>query len=222
MAMDNPWLTPPQLAGEVRRLCTEKRSGTLFCSAEDHNSATIVIQDGQIVALGFNQGFKMTRGVTALPLIQALQKCKISFKTNMVSKTDEGLLDTASILQRLAGLQPSEPPRGNVPKSNSAKYDVPRPEVNPSLSTSGSAITLFSPDILKQLRIIVQEEASNAFGPIAVLLCEEHLAHIGQLRTFNDMERMLAAIATTTGEAGRGEAFRKRVVERLRTTRMSA
>ena len=217
--MDNTWLTYQQLIEEVRKLCLAKRSGTLFCSTADHNSATIVIEYGQIVALGFNQGFKMMKGGAALAFIQTIQRCKISFTDNLVSKIDPGLPDTAGILRRLAISSSTDILQGSAVQTMSPPSG---PAVRDTAANSpSSAALLLSPALLHQLRIIVQEEAHSAFGPIAILLCEEHFAHAGQLRTFTDVEQLLTALALNTGETARADTFRSRVLARLRTMPMA-
>ncbi len=68
------------LMRELRRLCQEKHSGTLFITTEENHSARFVIRDGAIVGVAY----RTKHGSDAIPLIKNIAGGTYTFASNRV------------------------------------------------------------------------------------------------------------------------------------------
>ena len=78
--MPQETLSLPAIVAYVRKLCQEKRTGTLFIMSSNHLLGQISIQSGEIVFL-FSQG---KRDLNALPLLAHIKSGNITFTEGTV------------------------------------------------------------------------------------------------------------------------------------------
>jgi hypothetical protein len=93
-----------ELIAEVRRLCGERRTGTLFIATAENEAGQIALRDGLVVAARFRR----TTGLEAAHNLRKITKARFSFTPDFVEATDS----SASSIGILAVLirAPASPP----------------------------------------------------------------------------------------------------------------
>lgn len=144
-------LSFPAIVAYVRKLCQEKRTGTLFIMSNNHLLGQISIQSGEIVFL-FSQG---KRDLNALPLLINIKNGNVNFTEGAVPiKTP--LPATADILEYLSSAAPA------TMRANNDDLISNRP-----LSAAAKAI--------------LEQTLKEFIGPIASLVCADHFRTIASL-----------------------------------------
>jgi hypothetical protein len=72
------------LIAEVRRLCAERRTGTLFIATADNESAHIAVRDGLVVAARFRR----TTGIEAAHALRKITRARFSFTPDFIEASD--------------------------------------------------------------------------------------------------------------------------------------
>ena len=185
---DDPVLLPhDQLIDELQTLCAAKRSGTMFIITEENHVAQFVLRDGVIVGLTY----RLLRGPAALPPLRTFPAGRYRFQTETVDRTDPELPATADLLALL------------VPEPASA---VEPPQAEPATDT---------PQVPETVRLLIERELAEVVGPIAGLICQEHIAHAGHLDSPNDLVRLLEAIAIEIGDPAKAAGFKHAVLSKF-------
>lgn len=185
---DDPVLLPhDQLIDELQTLCAAKRSGTMFIITEENHVAQFVLRDGVIVGLTY----RLLRGPAAVPPLRVFPAGRYRFQTETVDRTDPGLPATADLLALL------------VPEPASA---VEPPQAEPATDT---------PQVPETVRLLIERELAEVVGPIAGLICQEHIAHAGHLDSPNDLVRLLEAIAIEIGDPAKAAGFKHAVLSKF-------
>ena len=144
-------LSLPAIVAYIRKLCQEKRTGTLFIMSNNHLLGQISIQSGEIVFL-FSQG---KRDLNALPLLVNIKNGNVTFTEGAVPiKTP--LPATADILEYLSSATP-------------AAMWVDNGEILSSRPLSAAAKT------------VLEQTLKEFIGPIASLICADHFRTITTL-----------------------------------------
>ena len=73
-----------ELIAELRRLCTERRTGTLFIATADNEAGQITLRDGLVVAARFRR----TTGVEAAHSLRKITRARFSFTPDFVEAAD--------------------------------------------------------------------------------------------------------------------------------------
>ena len=99
--MSGALLSYPQILGELRRLCAERRTGTMFLVTDKSESARFELRDGQILAIQF----RVTTGFNAIAEIMKINAAQVSFSQHSVdpTATRKPLPSTAEIQRTLLG-----------------------------------------------------------------------------------------------------------------------
>lgn len=143
-AMPQESLSFATLVAYIRRLCQEKRTGTLFIMSDNHLQGQISIQNGEIVFL-FSHG---KRDLNALPLLLNIKSGTVNFSKGVVPiKTT--LPATADILEYLANAS-----------------------VNATF-TNGDEL-LFARPLSTSAKTVLEQALKEFIGPIASLVCADH------------------------------------------------
>jgi hypothetical protein len=76
--------TYDDLIAEVRRLCAERRTGTLFIATADNEAGQITLRDGLVVAARFRR----TAGIEAAHSLRKITRARFSFTPDFVEAPD--------------------------------------------------------------------------------------------------------------------------------------
>ncbi|HEY3097336.1 MAG TPA: DUF4388 domain-containing protein [Methylomirabilota bacterium] len=94
-----------ELIAEVRRLCGERRTGTLFIATAENEAGQIALRDGLVVAARFRR----TTGLEAAHNLRKITKARFSFTPDFVEATDSSA-SSIGILSVLIRAPASPPP----------------------------------------------------------------------------------------------------------------
>jgi hypothetical protein len=193
-----------QLMIELGALCAAMRTGTMFIATTDNHSARIGLRHGEIVSLVF----RTQRGLEALDHIRKITAGRFNFTESVLEKTAHaGLPHTAELLAMLQGEYSPLPPPPPAPLPAAAPRVVspavaPPPE-NPQLTKARAAI---------------ESELTEFVGPIAPLLCREHMARAAAAGPPWDWRELVDAVAREIGDRAKEERFKQQALARLRLT----
>jgi hypothetical protein len=193
-----------QLMRELGALCVAKRTGTMFIATTDNHSARIGLRQGDIVSLVF----RTQRGVDALDHLRKITAGRWSFSDAVVDKaTHAELPRTADLLALLLGDEsPLSPPVPPVSAPAAPASAGPPP---PAVSATAENPQLAS------ARAAIEAELTEFVGPIAPLLCREHIARAAAAGPPWDWTRLVDAVAREIGDPVKEERFRLQALARL-------
>jgi hypothetical protein len=204
----DPDLRPrDQLIAELRSLCAAKRTGTLFIITIENHPAQVVLRDGEIVGLSY----RLNRGPDALAPLKAFAAARYRFQQESVSSTDPRLPPTAEVLAVLGAESrsaPDRPPAPSTTASRTAAVAPPPADTRPAIGSS--------PDIseaVDRLRLLIERELAEFLGPMAGLICGEHLADPSA--GSQEVAKLLEAIAKEIGDPAKEAQFKQRVLSQL-------
>ena len=95
-----------ELIAELRRLCAERRTGTLFIATADNAAGHIALRDGLVVAVGFRR----TTGIDAAHALRKITRARFSFTPDFVQATDSSpsSIGVLAILLRTDAAPPAQ------------------------------------------------------------------------------------------------------------------
>ena len=186
-----------QLMTELGALCAAKRTGTMFVATTDNHSARIGLRQGDIVSLVFRN----QRGLEALDHIRKITAGRFSFSDAVVDKgTQADLPHTADLLALLLGEEsPLPPPASAAPRTPAAAATPP--VEHPQLARA---------------QAVIESELTEFVGPIAPLLCREHLARAAAAGPPWDWRELVEAVAREIGDRAKEDRFKQQTLARLR------
>jgi hypothetical protein len=189
VAGEHPLLDYDQLIGALGRLCAERRSGTMFVITPDNQTARFELSQGEIVSVGF----RVKRGREALPLIKTIAAGRFDFSTDMPGPADATLPATHELLAQL-GLPAA---LASAPQPVEAVPPAIRPQV-------------------ERTQRVLEAELTEFLGPMARMVCREHLARAGPLTDPNELARVIDALAREIGDPAKEARFRRETLAKLR------
>jgi hypothetical protein len=193
----------PQLLSELGALCSAKRTGTMFIATSDNQSARIGLRQGEIVALVF----RTQRGFEAVDHIRKITAGRFSFSDAVVDRgSADDLPDTSSLLAWLSGDAP--PPPASPPAPLAAR---PAPR-----TTTPAAIQPLANPQLAKAQAVIEAELTDFVGPIAPLLCREHIARAAAAGPPWDFPALVEAVAREIGDRTKEDRFKQQALARLR------
>lgn len=185
---DEPGLQPhDRLIDELHALCVAGRSGTMFIITGENHAAQFVLRNGEIVYLTY----RLLRGLDALPSMRIFRAGRYRFQDEPVDRTDPGLPPTPDLLALLS------------PEHTGT---VEPPQTEPTTGTAKA------PD---SLRLLIERELAEFLGPMASLICEEHLAQATDLDSPKSLARLVEAIANEIGNPTKEAHFKQQVLSGL-------
>ena len=98
--MTQDYISFPEIVAEIRKLCTQRVTGTLFVATKANRSAQLILEKGEIIFIYFFN----KRGEEALELMSTIRAGRYRFQEGTVSRRDP-LPATEVILQSLSGGQ---------------------------------------------------------------------------------------------------------------------
>ena len=198
-----------ELVKELGALCAANRTGTMFIATTDNQSARIGLRDGQIVSVVF----RTRRGLEAADHLRKIAGGRFSFSDAVVDRvSSDDLPPTPALLALLAGEASSLPPSlpGAPPPSPA------RPAPSPTVGASSSPTPAAGRATLSRAQSIIEAELTEFVGPIAAVLCREHIARADRSGPPFDWPSLVEAIGREIGDRAKEERFKQQVLARLR------
>ena len=181
-----------QIVTELAALCRARRTGTLFIATTDNQSARIGLREGEISSLAFRN----QRGLEALINLRKIVAARINFTDAVMDRGPRG--DLPMTVDLLAMLGTDDPP-AVVP----TRLD-PAPPSSPA-----------DPQ-LTRVQAVIEAELTEYLGPMAVVICREHIARAAAASPPHDVRQIVEALAREIGDRAKEERFRQQVLSRLR------
>ncbi len=207
----DPDLRPrDQLIAELRSLCAAKRTGTLFMITIENHPAQVVLRDGEIVGLSY----RLNRGPAALAPLKAFAAARYRFQQESVSSTDPRLPPTAEVLALLgaeSGPAADRPQPPSTTDSRTAAVPTAPADTRPAADAGSS---LDAGEAIGRFRPLVERELAEFLGPMAGLICQEHLADRTSLGS-QEVAKLVEAIAKEIGDPAKEAQFKRRVLSQL-------
>ena len=194
-----------ELVKELSALCAARRTGTMFIATTDNQSARIGLREGAIVSVVF----RTRRGLEAADHLRKITGGRFSLSETIVDRVgSDDLPPTSALLALLAGegspLPPSQPA--------AAPPRAPRPA--PPLAAPATPAAVHA--ALSRAQSTIEAELTEFVGPIASVLCREHIARAASVGPPFDWPALVGAIAREIGDRAKEERFKQQVLARLR------
>jgi len=142
----------PAIAAQLRKLCQEKHTGTLYVIDNGHLLGQIGLQKGEITSLMAQKKL----GMGAVPVLLGVANGSIAFAESAVPPTRMNLPPTADILAILEGASPAA---------------APSP---PGQAPSQLPLTTVS-------KAVLELTLKEFIGPIANMICADHFRGVTHL-----------------------------------------
>ena len=190
-----------QLMTELGALCAAKRTGTMFIATTDNHAARIGLRQGDIVSLVF----RAQRGLEALDHVRKITAASFSFSDAVLDKAAHADLPyTADLLALMIGEESPLPPPAPAPPLAAAPRApaaaAPPPVEHPQLARA---------------QAVIESELTEFVGPIAPLLCREHIARAAAAGPPWDWHKLVEAVAREIGDSAKEERFKQKTLARL-------
>ena len=199
-----------QLLSELGALCSAKRTGTLFIATTDNQSARIGLRQGEIVSLGF----RTQRGLEALDQIRKITAGRFSFSDTVVDRVlSADLPDTSDLLEMLSGGDSPAPPPPAIPAASLA---VTARAVGPVPTRAVAPAAAPPVAQLVKAQAVIEAELTEFVGPIAPLLCREHVARAAAAGPPWDLPALVEAVSHEIGDRAKEDRFKQKTLARLR------
>jgi len=198
---------PDQFVAAIRGLCAERRTGTLFVVTVDNEAARFVLRQGTIVAIQF----RVRHGLDAIGRLRSVTSGRFNFTPDVAGAQDAPALPpTQEILAMLAQREPA--PRRPVREAAPAPQAVSTPQVAPARE----AVSTPSGTHFERAQRVLEAELTEYLGPMAPLVCLEHLVRAGDLIGAGDLARLVEAIAKEIGDPAKEARFKREALAKLR------
>ena len=183
-----------QIVTELAALCRAQRTGTLFIATTDNQSARIGLREGEISSLAFRN----QRGLEAIIQLRKIVAGRINFTDAVMDRGPRGDLPMTVDLLAMLGTD-DFPPIVPTP---------PEPGPPPPASAADAQLT--------RAQAVIEAELTEYLGPMAVVICREHIARAAAAGPPHDVRQIVEALAREIGDRAKEERFRQRVLSRLR------
>lgn len=186
MSAEQPLVSYDELLKDLRQLCKDRRIGTLFVATAGNKAASFTLLAGEIVGISH----RSLRGRDALLLIKTIGMSRYSFADGKVADTDPDLPPTAEILEFIAS-PPSAPPPGAPQAPRQSRFNVDR------------------------VQLLLETELVEYLGPMAKVICREHVNKAGVLTGPADLRRLIDGLAREIGDPAKEERFKRETWNKL-------
>lgn len=204
MSPEQAFSNPDQFVAAIRSLCSEQRTGTLFVVTVNNEAARLVLRQGKIVAVQF----RVRHGLDAIGRLRSVTSGRFNFAPDIAGAPDAPALPpTQEILAMLAQQEPA--PRRPV------RETAPAPQVmsTPPVAPAGEAVSAPSGTHFQR---VLAAELTEYLGPMAPIVCREHLLRAGDLTEPGDVARVVEAIAKEIGDPAKEARFKREALAKLR------
>lgn len=196
-----------ELIAEVRRLCDQKRTGTIFIASEDGHLVRLVLTKGNVVHLVFDTKHSC---YDAIPLIHKIKTGRLQFAEGIVEATpNEQLPNTEELLHTLELFYQLDEEEAIQKKNSSLKSPVVA-KVAPKLPLALQPTFNFNEALPK-----VKKALASYVGPFANLLCDEYIKQHGGFKNAYEVLKMIDALALEIGDTETEKAFKIQIKEEI-------
>ena len=190
-----------ELITELGALCAAKRTGTMFIATTDNHAARIGLRQGDIVSLIF----RAQRGLEALDHIRKITAASFSFSDAVLDKAAHADLPyTADLLALMIGEESPLPPTAPAPPVAAA----------PRAPAAAATPPVEHPQLVRA-QAVIESELTEFVGPIAPLLCREHIARTAAAGPPWDWREVVEAVAREIGDPAKEDRFKQQALARL-------
>ena len=176
-------LSYAELIAEVRRLCTQRSSGCIFITTSDNHAIRFELRSGKIIAVSFRQH----TGAKALEPIQRITGGRLRYSEEVIERA----------------------PQADLPPTPELLAALGAPGMVATAESNGGGGKVTGGADLDRSRTVIESELAEYLGPMATLVCQEHMA----LAT--DVDDLVESLARELGDAAKAASFRERVRKRL-------
>lgn len=170
-------------------------SGTLYLTTPQNHSAHIVFLDGK-VSYSF---FRSRRGKDAFEALKDFDQFKLRYVNETTTTSEQELPDTQSLLAILNGEKSAN--TSSTPSYPSDRHAASSDHINADPA---------------HLRNLISDAATDLFGPVGMLLCDEAMEVKGLPESRSSLIALLDAIATEGGEPQKRDDLLARVNQGLK------
>ena len=181
MSSDPSFVRFDQVVVVLRQLTREQRVGTLYITTADNRLASISLLGGEIVGVSY----RVLRGRDALLLIKGIGLSQYAIHDGKVLDTDADLPPTHEILAFLGA--PVETPKP-------AAHPAAHPEAGPEA---------------RKIQQILETELIEYLGPMARIVCREHVEKASSLANAADLSRLVDDLAREISDRKQAEDFKR-------------
>lgn len=160
----------------------------MFIITTENHAAQFVLRDGQVVGLTY----RLMRGPDAIPGMKSFPGGRYRFQDESVERTDSRLPATPDLLALLIS------------------QDAAAMEPAPAQPTTGA------PAVPDHVRLLIERELAEFLGPMAGLICQEHLAQGANLGSAKEVSKLVEAIAKEIGDPAKEARFKHRILPLLK------
>jgi hypothetical protein len=185
-----------QIVTELATLCGAGRTGTLFMATTDNQSARIGLTQGEITSLVFRN----QRGFEVVDHLRKIVAARINFSDAVI---DRGVRDDLPLTPDLLEMLGVDEPPAVAPTR-------PAPPAAPLISAAAADAQL------ARVQAVIETELTEYLGPMAVVICREHVARAAAAGPPHDVREIVEAVAREIGDRPKEERFRQQVLGRLR------
>lgn len=183
-------VTFAEIVAELKRICREQKTGTLYITSQLNRSAQVVVDSGNIVFLYyFNK-----RGQDALKLLPEVESGRFRFQEGSIPSMRIETLITEDILRFLSAAT------GEFEKSG--KADLPAVHEKEKTTEGGVSLT-------EEQKRMLEEGLALYIGPMASFICEDHLSRE------IDMKLAIERLAGEIPEDGQAKLFIQDMMQQL-------
>jgi hypothetical protein len=201
--VENKTMNHRQLIDELVRHCNEKESGTVFLTLHSGESARIVLNEGGICWMAFEQ----LRGEQAIEVLCKIDKARFSFNPLLkLAIGKQQLPSTSNIINRLY----------KEIKDPAATHDEPVLTEVASQQNTQDALSGDQHFSLDQVRLVLENEAVEYLGPVAKLLCTDYLKSMPPQLTHGQVRQLIYALKRDIRDEQKGQLFMERVKRALK------
>jgi len=188
--MTQETVTFTEIVSQLKSICNEKKTGTMFITSQLNRSAQIVVENGSIVFLYyFNK-----RGHDAMMLLSEIESGRYKFQEGSIPSMRTPALVTEDILRYLSA-------------ASSGSEETTRAGDDVSNITAQQATTIES--LSDEQKRILEESLAIYIGPMASFICEDHLEKAG------DVTSAIKRLAAEIPEEGQARSFSDEMMQRL-------
>jgi hypothetical protein len=195
-------LNQRQLLKELVKHCKGRASGTVFFNQESGESARMVLNQGEICWVAYQN----LRGEAAIEAVAEIVTARFSFNPLLkLAIGQQKLPSTGTILKRLKANDVSQKAHQDVPTVT---------EVVSSADTQESPGEN-RPFEQRQVQIILQNEAMEYLGPMASILCADYMKGKPSYLNHGEVRQLINAVMRDIDDERKGQLFMGQVKKAL-------
>jgi hypothetical protein len=200
--VDNDIKNHRQLIDKLVKHCKERASGTIFFNLPAGQSARLVLKNGVIHWVAYEQ----LRGTKAIESIREVDQARFNFNPSLkLAIGDQQLPPTSDILKRLYKHNNKPVTEDDLPFAKEGFSSV-----NIQANVSGDSHLN-----LDRVRQVLEEEALEYLGPMGKVLCADYLKSMPPQLSLIQVRQVIASLKHDINDERKGQLFMTRVKKEL-------